>query len=214
MQFSDSFKSSAGEHPADRWKNIGLLLGVLSVFFVLLEILHPYYWLQADNRDSYLPFFIHNWHAVAQGKFALFNFFQNLGTPHFSVGQTAVFYPPVYAAAALSLLFSGQLYWTMDIFAVLHLLAGAAGMFLLLRRLQNENAASLAGAVSWALSGFAMVTSCNSIISLPLIAFFPFMLFYCLRLNSDGKGLWPLVAARLLFFYAGYINYFAYACLF
>src|SRR5659263_672398 len=57
------------------------LVFTLLLFFVIIEIRHPYMFLQDDNRDLGLPNFVHAYRSLMNGEIALFNFHQYLGTP-------------------------------------------------------------------------------------------------------------------------------------
>lgn len=194
------------------------LLAALAVAacLLVLEVVRPYYFLQDDNRDDFLPLFVHNLRALRGGRLALFNFHQYLGLPHLAAGQTAALYPPVYLALAASRLIFGHVFAGIDLLVVFHLAVGAAGAFALLRRLGAAEEAALFGALTWALNPFSIVVSSFWVTVSPTVALLPWTTLLSLRTLDQGRpeDIALLVGARALLFYAGYVEYFLYAVLF
>ena len=65
------------------------LLVILGAFFAALELKAPYYFLQDDNRDYSLPLWVGSARALAAGELGEFNFYQSLGMPLLSSGQSS-----------------------------------------------------------------------------------------------------------------------------
>ncbi|NLO91035.1 MAG: hypothetical protein GX410_03450 [Elusimicrobia bacterium] len=188
-----------------------LLLVLLCVGAVLLaaELRHAYLFLEDDNRDLGLALLAHHCRAFFEyGTLPLFNFHQFLGYP--TIGASTVFYPPLYASGALSLIFSGGYMWTVDWLVALHLLAGAAGMLLFLRELNCRTAVSVLLGAAWALNPFVWFIAPSWWVVTPAVAWLPWMCFSVLRLFAGGPA-WPAVLSRLLLFYCGYAQLFVYA---
>ena len=132
-----------------------LAAGVAAFFLTVIELVHPLFFLQDDNLGHYLPAAAHNLRALGEGGLALFNFHQFCGIPALSSGLDAVLYPPLYICAAISWVFSGGIYWTIDLLVILHLCFAAAGTVLFLKELGAEDAGAFFGGVTWPLCGFA-----------------------------------------------------------
>jgi len=187
----------------------GLIL-LVAAFYLILEHFSPYYFLEDDNRDCTLPMFVHYFRGLAAGGPAFFNFHQYLGNP--SIAASPVFYPPLYASVWLSRMFSGDVMWSMDIFAFLHAALAACGMYLFARRMGAERAVSFWAGALWAMNGFVMFVAPSWWIALPVFAWAGWLHFLLLRLMdkpSLGNAV-MLAGARLILFYSGYPQYVAY----
>ncbi len=199
-----------------RWAAPLLLAAAVLAALVALEAKTPFYFLQDDNRAQNLPFFVHAYEALAQGRIALFNFHQYLGTPFLATGQASVLYPPMYLSLALSQLFLGHLQGGVDVLVVLHLLLAALGMYWVARLLGlSEEPAFLAG-LSWPLCSFVMYVGNSWVPYTAFAAWFPFMLAGALLLlrRPGPAPLALLVAARTLLFLDGHPQNFLYATIF
>ncbi|HBQ65121.1 MAG TPA: hypothetical protein DD727_09450 [Clostridiales bacterium] len=195
------------------------LLGML----IAMELKHPWYFLQDDNRDYYLPYFSHAYNALVRGEIPLFNFHQFMGHPFLAVGQTGALYPPVYLAVALSRLLFGHIYAAIDIEVTLHLMLGGLGFYFLLSYLCVRPRAAFMGAITWCFSSMIIITSGSWVIVSGAAAWFPWMAYLTVKVvdkASDPRRLSLLsdaaflVVVRLMLFYQGNVQYFIYACLF
>ncbi|MEA2095914.1 MAG: hypothetical protein U9P73_04375 [Candidatus Cloacimonadota bacterium] len=193
-----------------------VLTMLLGLFFLILEFKHPYYFLSDDNRTFYLPYFIHNFRALIAGEFPLFNFHQYLGIPHFSNFQSAVFNPLVYFSVFLSNTIFGHSFFAIDITVIINFIIGSIGFYYLVRNFTSNRLSSLFGAFIWPLSSFNIFISNSWWIFSGVTAFFPWMVFFSLKLykNSRFKTLFFLIITRLFLFYIGHIEYFIYSMIF
>jgi len=192
---------------------LGLLL-FTACFYLFLERLAPYYFLEDDNRDYALPLLAFFYRSLTQGGPAFFNFHQYLGNP--CIGASPALYPLIYPAVFLSELFSGGALWSVDILAVLHGMLAASGMYLFAREAGlGQKAAFWAGAV-WAINSFALFVSASWWVILPAFGWTAWLHFLLLRLWSDpgGKNMLLTALARAVFFYGGYPQYFVYELIF
>ncbi len=182
-----------------------LLAATVAAAQLAIELRRPYYFVQDDNLDTVLPSFVHNWQALRGGEIAQFNFCQYAGIPQLSSGIPSVLYPPAYAAMIASYAVLGHVFGAVDFLAVFHLLAGAVGAFLLLRLMTSNPAAAFWGALTYALNSFNIyVGACWDTLLGPA-AYFPWMLYFALRLFGGAPGACGgLLAAHLLLFYIGY----------
>jgi len=194
-----------------------LLLAVAVLAALLwLEAASPYYFLQDDNRHQYLPLFAHAFDALRGGTLAVYDFHQFLGTPNLAMGQTAVLYPPMYFAFAVSALLTGQVFAGIDVLVAMHLVVAALGMYLLVRNLRLSREAAFAAGLSWALCSFVVYVGDSWVVYTGFTAWFPFLLLGAVRLLArPGAGpVALLVAAQVALFYVGHPQNFLYGVLF
>jgi len=194
---------------------IALLLLVLTVL-LFIEYKHPYFFLQDDNRDSYLPYFVHNFRSLLNGELALYNFHQFLGIPALSQGQIGTLYPLTYFAVFLSDFIFGHYFAAVDIQVILHLMIGALGFYSFIEFLEKDYRAAFFGGMTWSLSSYIIYASNSWIIVAAVAAYFPWMLLFTFRLykNPSLREMICAVAVRLLLFYSGHIQYFICSVLF
>ncbi|MCP4654641.1 MAG: hypothetical protein GY856_04385 [bacterium] len=206
---------------ADPWRRelapICGLLVLVGVYFAVLEITKPNYFLWDDNASFYLPCYAYNgWALFDEGALAHVNYHQYLGHTYLGSGQTGVLYPPVYLALGVSQWIWGDLRATIDLLAVLHLALAAVGMYALLRRLALSRTVSLLTAFLWMSFPFLVQVAANWIFVSYAAALLPWSLLLLDRLlaaPSAGRML-ALAAVKALFFYQGYVQYAVLATLF
>jgi hypothetical protein len=202
---------------------IWILWVILLGFFVILEINKPYYFLQDDNRDFYLPYFVNNIRSLSQGELPLINFHQLLGSPLLASGQTGALYFPAYLVVALSKIFTGHVFAAIDMLVILHLIVGASGVYYILKLIGIDGGGRTFGALAWPLAGFIMYSSNSWVVISGAASYFPWMLYFSTRLFEEysqrcnvysQKNFICLLAARLSLFYTGHIQYFIYSVIF
>lgn len=193
----------------------GLTCLVLMVL-LLIECKYPYFFLQDDNRDSYLPYFVHNYESLLNGELAQYNFHQFMGIPSLASGQTAALYPFTYFAVFLSDIIFGHYFAAVDIQVILHLLIGAVGFFCFMRFFGISRKAAFFGGLTWPLSSFVIYVSNSWVVVSAAAAFFPWMLFFSFRLYKAPSIKINICAivVRLLLFYSGNVQYFIYSVVF
>ena len=208
-----------GELPprSDGFRALGawlVLIAIVVAFFASLEFQRPYFFLQDDNRDYFLPAFVHNVRAATDGQLAEYNFHQSLGRPHLSVGQTSTLHPLPYLAVFLSDAVLGHPFAAIEFLTLFYFLIGAGGMMAAGRAMGFPHVVALFLAVSWALLPFHVHVSQSWAIHAPLVAFLPWMIHGVLVLGRRRSAVAQLVLVNLLFFYTGYPQLFLYAALF
>ena len=196
--------------------DIPLLIIALIVFFMIIELKHPFYFLSDDNRTYFLPMFVHNYRALIQGEIPLFNFHQYLGIPHFSNIQSAIFNPLVYFSIFLSKTLSGHSFYAIDIAVISNIIIGSVGFYYLIRQFTSCRLCSIYGAFIWPLSSFSIYVSTSWWILSGVTAYFPWMILFGIRLykNPNLKNMTLLIISRLFLFYIGHIEYFIYSMIF
>jgi|GEM_PF-1227563 len=200
----------------NRYRYLIFLLTVLFLFLVFIEIKQPYYFLHDDNISYVLPSISHNYNSIANSQIPFYNFHQHLGTPTFSAGLTATFYPFIYLSVFLSKSFWGHPFAAIDILTIIHLLIGAAGMYFFLNKILNSNQGAFIGGFIWSMSSFVIFLSSGWWNIAGIVAYLPWIILMTLRIMKDDniKNYIILIILRLMLFYIGSIQYFIYAIFF
>lgn len=196
------------------WFLLGFSITALAI--ATLEINHPFYFLQDDNYIQFLPVILQGCKSAAAGELPLFNPLQLLGAPTASVGTYALSYPFTYLAYFLAGLL-GVTDATIDVFAVLHLLAAYAVMYFLLVDSRVRGSLSACGAFSYALSGFFLVAGSSWYYILPVAVWAPLMVLSVNKLMQQRTGpTWlPITSLAVgLFFHSGNAQMWFYALAF
>jgi len=193
-----------------------LLVFTLLVILLGIELTRPYFFLQDDNRDYYLPYFVHNFDSLMSGELAQYNFHQFMGVPSMAMGQTGALYPFTYVSVALSRLVFGHVFAAADILVVFHLIVAGVGVYLLLRHFRASPVAAFFGGLTWPISSFVVFTSNSWVIVSAVAAYFPLILLFAFRdyrSPSRAQRFFGIIV-RLLLFYNGHIQYFIYSVIF
>jgi dolichol-phosphate mannosyltransferase len=189
------------------WASTCWALAMLAAFLVSLEIAHPYYFLQDDNRDMTLPHYVLEARTLAAGDLAQFNFHQSLGTPLLASGQPAVLSPGPYLAIAVSRALHGHVFAAIDWLVAAYFALGALGVLFLGRELRLSRPAALFAAISWPLLPATVYFNVSWCIVAPLIGLLPWTLGWTVRLargeGALGSAL-ALAAGQTLLMLAGY----------
>ncbi len=197
------------------WRALLAALGVSLLLLTCLEVRFPYYFLQDDGLEYFLPSYIQNWRSFAAGHFPLYNFHTFGGIPHFSMGQPASLYVPQYLALVLSRIMFGNFFAAIDILAAFHVCVAIIGTYLLLRRWEVEPSAAVFGGMT-SLSAFCLIVGRMWPPAIMLCAWFPWMLLAAQRFvdqpSIERAGL--LLAVRMALFYGGYPQFFILAMIF
>ncbi|TAM82089.1 MAG: hypothetical protein EPN47_10050 [Acidobacteria bacterium] len=191
------------------------VLAVASFLFLALELRSPFYFLQDDGLEAFLPYYVHNWRSLLACKLPLYDFHIYAGVPHMAVGQTGVFYVPQYLAMFLSESIWGHPFAMLDVMAFMHALIAVAGGYVLLRYMGAADMAAAFGALS-AFTGFFVWAGRMWPIALMLCAWFPWMLWASLRYiekPSAARAGW-LMLFRLALLFGGQSQFFVLAMIF
>lgn len=203
-----------------RWREAVLLVTVVAVtlaWYGVVEWVKPGYFLWDDNAAYYLPCYVYNHHAlVGEGQLPHVNFHQYLGHIYLGSGQSAVLYPPVYLAVGLARAVWGDPLHAIDLLALLHLAAAAAGMVLLLRHLGVGRPSAALTALLWVTLPFLPQVSRSWIFISYVAALLPFNLLCLERLLAapSARRVLALAAVKALLFYQGYVQYAVLVALF
>lgn len=183
-----------------------LTLAMLGV----IELRHPYFFLQDDNRTLFFPLFVDNFRTVLGGEFPLFNFYQYLGIP--TGIQAHTLYLPNYIATGLSQVLLGHYFGTMEILASFHLVVTVLGFYFLMRHFELEELCCCLGALAWTFSSFVITVSNSWIHVSGTAAYLPWILLFSLRLlkrftSEDFAVLMLLKVALILTAHPQYALY-------
>lgn len=200
----------------NKWLFPLVLMLTTLIVFVYIEYKHPYFFLQDDNRDYYLPYFVHNFESLLNGELALYNFHQFLGIPSLATGQTGALYPISYLSVFISDLVFGHYFVAVDIQVIIHLLIGAVGIYKLMIFLEIHRGSAFFAGITWPLSSFIVYVSNSWVVVSAAAAYFPWMLLFSLYLHKKPHLNVTVyaVTVRLLLFYAGHIQFFIYSVIF
>lgn len=199
-----------------RWQSLAPYVAACAIviaFVAIAETVRPYYFLQDDNRDIFLPFYLHNYRAALDGQLAQYNWYQSLGKPHFATGQVAALHPVPYVSIFLSNLFAGHVFASVEILVLIYLLIGAIGVVYLIRLLGFSDAAGVFAATSWTLTPFNMLISQSWTTYPPMIGLMPWalagtLLIYRTRFRA---GVPMFLLSNLGIFYVGAPQFMLYA---
>ncbi len=193
-----------------------ILISVFTLIFILLEIKYPYFFCDDDNRDFYLPKFVHNYNSIINGEIPFYNFHQFLGINSFANGQSTVFYPLTYLAVFISKFFFGHYYAAVDIVTYMHLLIGGVGFYLFICSLGVNKKGALFGAIAWQLNCFAIYGGNSWYINSTVIAYLPWIMLFNIKLikSPSIKNICGILVFKLFLFYSGHIQNFIYTLIF
>jgi hypothetical protein len=191
-----------------------LLVALTLLMVVVIEISHPFFFLQDDNRTLYLPFYVHNIRALLGGEFPFYNFHQYLGTP--VTIQYAALYPINYLALCLSKFLLGNYFGTMEFIAVFHLIVAAIGFYSLMRFFELEEVSCFFGAMTWTFCGFVVTVGNSWIQTVGFAAYLPWILLFSIKqiYRFDIRCFLILVILKVFELLLGYPQLFVYTMTF
>jgi hypothetical protein len=204
------------EPPSDRrWAWIGVVCLVLALIF--LEWRQPYYFTQDDNLVCFLPVILHGARSLFEGTFPTWNAHQFLGTPTTTTGVYALTYPPTYLSYALARFVLGNEYLTLEIFAVLHLLAAYPVTYLACRRLHVRAPLAMAATLSFVLCGYFLIAGRSWYYVTPVAVWLPALVLSVLGFaRAHPSASWVLGTGLVVgtFFHAGNVQMWFYGIMF
>lgn len=180
-------------------------VAIAVAFFAVVETVRPYYFFQDDNRDFFVPLYLHNYRSAADGQLAQYNFLQSLGRPQFSSGQAASLHPVPYLSIYLSEALLGHPFGTTDIHLLIYLLLAVTGAVFLARLLGLSRAASVFASVAWAYTPYNMLISQSWAAYTTAIGMLPWIAAAALLVYRGRRALGGsmFVIAHLLLIYTG-----------
>jgi len=184
----DPNEAQPGSTGAFDWLAVIVLAGSL----VLLELHDPYYFTQCDTLNECLPMILVGCRYVWQGDFPGYNPYLLLGSPLANLGMDALTYPPLYVSYAVARHVLGDEYATIEVFAILHLVAGFFLTRLLGRKLGMSAGPANLVALSCVLSGSSLIMGRAWFNFIPIVVWLPLLFLGLLRLQR-GPVSWAWI---------------------
>jgi len=211
---ADGSDSAPAKSQSDRrlWWGLGFAIVIVSI--VILEVREPFFFSKDDNFAFFLPMMLHGCGSLASGEFATFNPYQLLGAPVSSLPQSTLLYPPTYLSWFAASRLLGNDYLTIEVFCILHLIAGYAVVYWLLKWLRAGPMPAASAAVCVVLSGFSLIGGRSWHPYLSLVVWMPLMVISVERLRRGPVGWrWVLATAAVVgaFILCGYPQTWVYA---
>jgi len=192
-------------------------LAVLVVCGVIAQANEPYYFVQDDNFSQFFPGMLYGCRSAFAGGFPAWNPHQLLGAPLAEVGTYALTYPFTYLSYALATYGLGDEIATVDVFAALHLVAGYFAFYGLARRLGVAPAIAAGAALSFVLSGYALIAGRSWYYMLPTFCWTPLLGIALLSLTEKDPGWGWIVGTGAVigvYFHGGNAQMWAYTMVF
>ena len=175
------------------WLAGGWLLMIFNLTW--LEYRHPYTFTHDDNLSQFLPVIVHGarqW--FDDGIFPTWNPHQFAGAPTASLGTYALTYPMTYMSYAAARWLLGNEFATIEVFGIVHLLAGYAAMFWAARTIGLRPSLAAGAGLCFALCGFFLIGGRSWYYMLPLATWLPLAAVSIWRLRTGRIG-WPWILA-------------------
>ncbi|MBF0532363.1 MAG: hypothetical protein HQL23_04615 [Candidatus Omnitrophica bacterium] len=179
-----------------------------------LEMRFPYYFCQDDNLVQFLPVMLQGLRDFFhQGIFPSYDPFQNNGIPTASLGYYGFTYPLTYLAYFCAAQFLHNEILLIDVYAIIHLIAGYSLCVLFFRRLNLRPLIGVLASLSFILCGYHLIGGRSWYHMFPVALWFPaLMLLYLHFREKSLHRTWPVAAGLVggLLFHAGNFQMWLY----
>jgi hypothetical protein len=202
---------------AGGWKWLALGAAVVAAGITIVEACQPYYFTQDDNFSSGLPVILQGCRSAFGGVFPEWNPYQFLGMPTTGSGLWCLSYPPTYLSYALATYLLHDEYLTLEVFAILHLLAGYAATYWAMRKVGVRASVAVLGGVATALAGYTLIAGRCWIMMTTIAVYLPLLVVALVNLERGGGGWrWALLTGLVigLFYAVGFTQIWIYAMAF
>jgi hypothetical protein len=202
---------------AGGWKWLALGAAVVAAGIALVEACQPYYFTQDDNFASGLPVILQGCRSAFGGVFPEWNPYQFLGMPITGSGLWCLSYPPTYLSYALATYLLHNEYLSLEVFAILHLLAGYAATYWAVRKVGARPLVAALGGVAMALSGYTLIAGRSWIMMTTIGVYLPLLVVALVNLERGGGGWrWSILTGLVigLFYAVGFTQIWIYAMAF
>ncbi len=192
-------------------------MAALWILLAGMEWSRPCFFLHDDNATWFTGAYVHDFRVLTEtGSVAAVNYYQHAGEPFIGQGQTAVLYPLIYPAVALAKWISGDLRWTVEWLALIHLSIGLAGFYFWARQKDVEPLHAALAGLAWVLNPFVLIIAASWITVVYVAAWLPWLFWAADRmwLRPGATSALYLGAIAGLFFLQGYVQWTTYALLF
>jgi hypothetical protein len=146
---------------------------VVSLALAWLEITQPYCFTQDDALVGEMPGVLASCRSVWNGVLPDYNPYDHMGAPALSVGGGT--YPVTYLAYAVARHLLGNEYATLEVFAILHILAGYAAVYWASRLAGMGRMPAVAASLSFVLSGSILIMGRSWHTFLPVVVWMPLL---------------------------------------
>ncbi len=161
-----------------------VLTAATVVFF--WEIISRQYFLWEDILYQYYPFNYFLFKNLRHFTLPVWNPYMFAGMPFLADIQTQVFYPLSWLLAFISNSSQSYVFWLVELKAIVHLLLGAIGFYLLMRELKLSYYSGIIAGITFAFSGF-MVTHIIHLTLVSTFAWFPLVLMFFYRTLREQR---------------------------
>lgn len=173
--------------PSQSWTWIALGLATVVAALAMLEWIEPCYFVQDDNFAGVLPAILQGCRSLFHGEFPGFDPCQLMGMP--GAGRGFLLYPPMVVSYAIARWGLGNEYYTFEVFAALHVLAGYLASFAAARTAGLRPALAFILGVSFTLSGYILLVGRGWLFVLTMVVWLP--LLFCVMENwFNGRVGW------------------------
>lgn len=196
--------------------DLAVLFIVCVLFFVLIEVRYPFYFLTDDNADLGLCMYQHTIRSVLQGEFPFYNFHQFCGQRFLGTGQTGSLNIVAYISSFISILIFGYIDAALDIMALLLILIGTSGSYLFLRYLGCTRIPAIIGAIGWNLNSYNICIGNSWMTVIMVTSALPWIYYGTLKLHYERSvfNLLLAVIPKIALFYCGHPQFFIYCVIF
>jgi hypothetical protein len=180
---------------AGLWTMAGIFAVVSA--FAFLEWQSPYYFVQEDVLIGEFPAILVGCRGVWDGHWPEWNPYTGMGSPLMSEGMNSLTYPPLYASYAIARHVLDDEYATMEVFALLHMLAGYWLCKKVCEKIGCGQAAATLAGLSFALSGPILILGRSWHTFMPPVVWIPAIALSIEALRRDRIG-WAWLTATSL----------------
>jgi hypothetical protein len=202
------------------WLNLSWLISGLAIVcgaFAYLEAVDAYYFTQDDNFCGMLPELLQGCRSFFAGIFPEWQPYQLLGAPSASLGLAGYTYPPTFLSYFIARYLLGNEYATLEVMALLHLAGAYLAAYWAARTWRVSGPLAMAVGLSYALSGYMLITGRSWANALSALAWLP-LLFGFAGLMARGAVSWKWAAGLGLavgaFFHTGFAQLWVYGLMF
>jgi hypothetical protein len=213
------FSEVADDIPKARnwpWLLCGALVVVLA--FARLEALEPCYFLQDDNLVQWFPPVRYACASLTSGQWPEWNPYQLGGAPLLSLGYFGLTYPPLLLSYLIATVLVGNDLWTVEVFALVHILAGYLLSYGCARAVRLRPALAMAGALCMVLSGFTLIGGRSWItLGVTWLVFLPLLTLCLIRLwRAEVGWKWALMTGLVIgvWYHVGFAQMWVYGLTF
>ena len=199
--------------PSRSWTWIVLGLATVAAALAILEWIEPCYFVQDDNFAGVLPVILQDCRSIFHGEFPSFDPCQLMGMPRWGT----LLYPPTVVSYCIARWVLGNEFYTLEVFAAMHLLAGYLASYSAARIVGLRPALAFVLGISFTLSGYILLVGRGWHFVVTMVVWIP--LLFCAMENwlSGRVGWrWLLTAGFLIggFYYTGFPQIWFYGMLF